>query len=546
MQNLHFTRRRKTAFILIAFFCLLFTEFSEVRAEGYQISQNLQSNQILSSNYLLSADGKYVVYQVFTNSNGFQGSQLFSVDVATSSRKALTPLVIGDGKFIGSYKILPNSQTVVFNASLEADAFNRSELYSIPVFPANTNLRKNIGNIPSNLQANINEFSISPDSLHVVYQLTEQNAAGDFFAVLYRVAPTGTTTTQLTPRSSTEAASQAIFTPDSSRIVYVSGTPDGEQYKSVKLDGTGRKTLVSRNARILITPDSARIAYILNSSPNGDGEDRLYSITLSGNGNRKQLSRNGEFVFDFKFANDYAVVVYNFIPNIAQAFNPSAFGFVPADKSENSVSYDTGRAVNSYDVSPNNGLIIYRGSQQGLGGASQLYSLTYQNDYPVDQQISNAPPNQSVFFNVNDFKISPNSQRVVFHAQQNSIFSFPPDLFSVAIANNPVSVKLNTLPGETSANADTYGVGSYFIKPDSQSVVFGYSLTDGSCCGNNLYTNSITGGTPPPPFATKADDQFFQTSLQFADDGSRVIYIKNLFDEFGNFASSAIWAANIP
>ena len=116
----------------------------------------------------------------------------------------------------------------------------------------------------------------------------------------------------------------------------------------------------------------------------------------------------------------------------------------------------------------------------------------------------------------------------------------------MAIANNPVSVKLNTLPAETGANADTFGVGSYFIKPNSQRVVFGYSLTDGSCCGNNLYTNSITGGTPSPPFATKVDDQFFQTSVKFAADGSRVIYAKNLFDEFGNFVSTTLWAANIP
>ncbi len=251
-------------------------------------------------------------------------------------------------------------------------------------------------------------------------------------------------------------------------------------------------------------------------------------------------------MFDAKFANSYSVVVYNFIPNAAQNFNPSAFGFVPADKSEESVSYDTGRAVNSYAVSPDNRSVIYRGSQQGFGGASQLYSLTYQNNFAVDQQISNAPSGQTPFLNVNDFKIAPDSQRVVFHAQQNSIFSFPPDLFSAAIANNPVSVKLDTLPGETGANADTFGVASYFISPDSRRVVFGYSLTDGSCCGDNLHTNAITGGTPPPPFATKADDQFYQSSLRFAADGRRVIYTKSVYDDFGDPISSSIWAANAP
>ena len=537
----------RNASVLIALAFLLLTQFSIVRAEGYQISQNLQPNQILSSNYQLSPDGKYVVYQIFTNdNNGSQGSQLFSVDTATKSRKTLTPLVIGNGKNIGSFQILPNSQTVVFNASLEADAVNRSELYSIAIAAASPNLRKNIADIPAASQAGIYEFAVSPDSQHVVYQLTEQNAAGDYFAFLNRVAPNGGAITQLTPRTSAEAASQAVFTPDSSRIVYVSGNADGEQYKSVKLDATGRKTLASRNARIFITPDSARIVYILNSSPNGDGEDRLYSITLSGGGTRKQLSKTGESVFDAEFANGYSVVVYNFIPNIVQNYSPSAFGFVPADKSEESVSFDTGRAVNSYAVSPNNSSIIYRGSQQGFGGASQLYSLTYQNNFAFDQQISNAPSGQTPFLNVNDFKIAPDSRRVVFHAQQNSIFSFPPDLFSVPIANNPLAVKLDALPGETGANADRYGTASYFITPDSRRVIFGYSLTDGSCCGDNLYTNSITGGTPPPSFAGKADDQFYQSSLRFTADGRRVIYTKSVYDVFADPVPASIWAANVP
>lgn len=41
----------RNAFVLIALAFLLLTQFSIVRAEGYQLSQNLQPNQILSSNY---------------------------------------------------------------------------------------------------------------------------------------------------------------------------------------------------------------------------------------------------------------------------------------------------------------------------------------------------------------------------------------------------------------------------------------------------------------------------------------------------------------
>ena len=57
---------RRTAFVLTALAFLLLTQFSTVRAEGYQITQDLQSNQQLGAEYRLSSDGKYLVYRIFT------------------------------------------------------------------------------------------------------------------------------------------------------------------------------------------------------------------------------------------------------------------------------------------------------------------------------------------------------------------------------------------------------------------------------------------------------------------------------------------------
>lgn len=98
MQSFYFPR--KSALVLTAFLCLLLTGFSNVRAEGYQISQNLQSNQTLA-NYQVSNDGKYAVYQIDSFDENFnQSSQLFSVNLASKDRKALTPAIGDDGKNI--------------------------------------------------------------------------------------------------------------------------------------------------------------------------------------------------------------------------------------------------------------------------------------------------------------------------------------------------------------------------------------------------------------------------------------------------------------
>ena len=217
----------RNAFVLITLAFLLLTQFSIVRAEGYQLSQNLQPNQILSPNYQLSPDGKYVVYQVFTNDDsGSQGSQPFSVDAATKSRKALTPLVIGNGKFIGSFVISPNSQTVVFNASLESDALNRSESYSIAIAAANPNLRKNIVKIPATSQANIYEFSVSPDSLQVIfgYSLTDGSCCGNN---LYAKAITGGTPPPFATKADDQFYQSSLrFAADGRRVIYTKSVYD--------------------------------------------------------------------------------------------------------------------------------------------------------------------------------------------------------------------------------------------------------------------------------------------------------------------------------
>ena len=549
MHNFHFPRR--TAFVLTALVCLLFTEFSTARAEGYQISQNLQPNQTFAS-YQVSEDGKYAVYQIDSFDENFnQSSQLFSVNLASRNRKALTPAIGGDGKFLGFYRITPDSKTVVFIASLEDDAFFRLELYSISIAAGNQNQRRNIGNIPSTSSADVREFAISPNSQHVVYKTNEENSAGDDFDILFRVDPNGGATTQLTPRVAQGRAENAVFTPDSSRIVYQYRTPsDDSLFQSVSITGTGRKTLtneVTGGSNPSITSDSERFVFVADFSPEGDDveELKLYSITLSGSEGRKQLSRNGEEVYNFQFANGFPLVVYAFKPMSAEGFSPTSFGFVPADKSTESVAYNTGKEINSFNftVTPDNRAVIYLAAGESFG-PEQLYSLTFQNNVPVDRKLSTATANQTLFESVSDFKIAPNSQRVVFRATQ--VNSFAPDLFSVPISNNPVAVKLNTVPGETGGNAAFDGVNSYFITPNSQRVVFTYPPSDGSCCGRDFFSNAIMGGVPTGPFATGAnDDPFSGGTPILTSDGRRVVYTKTVFDENFN-QTTTLWAADVP
>ena len=106
MRNFHLSRR--AAFVLIAFCGLFLTQFSDVRAEGYQISQNLKPNVNQISDQKTSPDSKYAVYRVISlDQNNTQFSQLFSVDLATRNRKALTPVIAAAANFSALLKSRP-------------------------------------------------------------------------------------------------------------------------------------------------------------------------------------------------------------------------------------------------------------------------------------------------------------------------------------------------------------------------------------------------------------------------------------------------------
>ena len=249
------------------------------------------------------------------------------------------------------------------------------------------------------------------------------------------------------------------------------------------------------------------------------------------------MSRNGEEVFNFKLAGNSQSVFYAFKPRLVEAAAPTAFGFVPADDSSAANSYVTGKEifVNNIAVSSDNETVVYIAGDFAF---SQLYSLTFQNGVPIERQLSVAAADQPAFYAITDFKIAASGGRVVFRAGQNG--SSPLDLYSAAILDNAVAVKLNTVPTEDTEDGLFKGVGLYFPLPNSPRVVFTYIPDFGKA---NIYSNAVTGGVPVI-LAANAND-FFSDAVQLTADGRRVVYKKTITDEFGN-STVSLWAVNVP
>jgi Tol biopolymer transport system component len=103
------------------------------------------------------------------------------------------------------------------------------------------------------------------------------------------------------------------FSPSGDKIVYVSGGEqasnkegDDEIYRMNALDGTGKRNLSNNGAGLadrspVYSPDGSKVAYesygIQTSNPEGDYE--IYLMNVSDGSGKKNLSNNGNDVFDY-------------------------------------------------------------------------------------------------------------------------------------------------------------------------------------------------------------------------------------------------------
>lgn len=171
----------------------------------------------------------------------------------------------------------------------------------------------------------------------------------------------------------------------------------------------------------------------------------------------------------------------------------------------------TGGACSEFDISPDGNRVVYVARQDTIN-QFELYSVAITGGPTVKLNTPFAPFNGFASV-VDPFKISPDSSRVVYHADQDTNFVF--ELYSVPITGG-ANTKLNSplvLSGD---------VTHYNISPDSSHVV--YRADQDTNDFFELYSIPIAGGA-----VTKLNnpqngqvDNFF---IEISPDSSRVVYV---------------------
>ena len=371
---------------------------------------------------------------------------------------------------------------------------------------------------PLSAGSGVRDWKISSDSSTIVYSAQD--------AALYSVPITGGTPVKLSGGGAPVESYR--IAPDGAYVAYV----EADTLFSVSTTGGAS---VQLNGRLLnsgncgtgcnlrtefeITPDSSRVVYVAIQDHIHLME--LYSVSIEG-GTSQRLSANltADFeVEDFKLSPDGSGLVYRTIRTLFHEDIHDAELFWLPSMTDSPVKVDTiGQFIFTYDFSPDGKRLLFqRGAGPLLGSAPNLASVS------LEENIYTPHDSRYVY----ELEISLDFKHAVYVKKAERYRSYY-DFFAVPLdGGDPV---LLGSPGYESGFDKPFA-----ISPDGSRVVF---RVDEETSGvNELYSISITGGTPTKLHERLNADRHVLSGMQISPDSSRVVYVSdqdqdNLFELF--------------
>ncbi len=430
----------------------------------------------------------------------------------------------GDVSF---FQISPNGRYAVYNADQDTDGV--IELYSVLLgegSPVRLNPLLSVGR-------NVIPFQISPDSSRVVYWAGQQGST--FFGELYSVPLGGPAAAGIKLNGALVAGGSVNtnfrISPDSSRVVYLADQDTDQVFElySVPLGGPAaagvkiNRALVARGDvyTFEISPDSSRVVYLASQETATVGE--LYSVPLGGPAaagiklNRALVT--GGDVYTFEISQDSSRVVYlasQETATVGELYSvplggPAAAGIKVTG------ALVAGRTVYDYKISPDSSRVVYNANQE-TATVVELYSVPLGGPAAAGVKLNRALVAGG---SLSNYKISPDSSRAVYRADQETASVF--ELYSVPLGGPAAAgIKLN---GVLVAGGSVDDFEEEFqISPDSSRVVYLadqdtdevfelYSVPLGgpAAAGVKLNRALVAGG--------------FLSNFKISPDSSRVVYL---------------------
>lgn len=329
---------------------------------------------------------------------------------------------------------------------------------------------------------------ISPDSARVVYI-----SGGGFGPVLLNSIPlAGGTSVTLNASIANPggiSAANVRISPDSQRVVYIaqqSGAVSQQVY-SVPIAGTD-PVMVSSAAHgpaadLTITSDSSRAVYTTTVHVNAaDVAIAIFSAPLSGGSSPARLSpalASSEHIAEYAVSPDGARVVYRVVAGENDAARSTIYT-VPTSGGTPVVvdsALRIGAYTSAFQIAPDSSRIAYFHLLEG-----ETQTSLYQAPIAGGAGAALDTPADA---SVTSFSWSPNSADMVYLAQ--TAFAGPANLWSVSVAAGSTAHQLN-------AALPKYGtVETFQITPNAQRVLYIANQADADLV--ELWSVPIAGGT---------------------------------------------------
>ncbi|MCB8984946.1 MAG: hypothetical protein H6659_14035 [Ardenticatenaceae bacterium] len=376
----------------------------------------------------------------------------------------------------------------------------------------------------SNIQSvggDIWRFEISPDNNWVVYNAdhTTEGVMDLYSVPTDGSAPPTKLTEMLDSRSDVE---RIQISADSHWVVYTVYHGGNDLY-SVPIDGSAPPTKLSipldygGSVRDFyqISADSSRVIYVAH--PDAQNIDELYSVPIDGSNPPTKLNTtlpSGGGVGNFQISADSSRVVYEAdqdIVDVHELYSLPIDGSVPPIKLNTSLPGE-GDVNGNFKISANSTRVIYHADQE-TNDIDELFSV------PIDgssSPVKISGPMASGGDVLWNFQISADSSQVVYGADQDT--DNVAELYQVPINGSALPTKLNG-PLTSGGNVD------YFqISADSSHVV--YRADQNIDMMDELYSVPLNGSTPPVKLnSTLPSEGDVTWNFQISEDSSRVVYV---------------------
>jgi dipeptidyl aminopeptidase/acylaminoacyl peptidase len=386
---------------------------------------------------------------------------------------------------VESYQLSPDGRYVVFLADRETDGV--LELYRASI-TGGEGVRLNATLVPG--APGIYSFKISPDSRYVVF-ITKPGLSLDY--ELHSVPIEGGGSTRLSNNTPPDEVMAYEISPDSQRVLYTTAPggvgatfdlytiPISGGISPVKLNDLGFRIINFR-----IAPDSSRV--VMRCLDSEMRSDRLYSVLISGGGtvllNSDDLD-DVEEIRQFDITPDSQKVV--FISNLFASTDDLYANPITSVHSQQITIAPPGPrwGVNIFAITPNSLGVVFAADFDNPG-VNELYSVSIDGGgtYRLNKDL--VAGGEAFDYYTDGFKVTPNSQRVVFRADQDMADRY--ELYSVSVFGG-TNTRLNaSLPAGGQVRP------GFRLTPNGLGVVY---LADQENVGKvQLYSVWVTGGIP--------------------------------------------------